>query len=63
MAVQIWHNPRCSKSRQVLAIIEDSGAEVEIRRYLDDPPTTIELDRVLTMMNLEPIHALDDWSH
>ena len=55
MAVQVWHNPRCSKSRQALAIVEDSGAEVEIRRYLDDPPSTAELDRVLKMLGMEPI--------
>ena len=55
MAVQIWHNPRCSKSRQALKLVEDSGADVEIRRYLDDPPSTGELDRVLKMLGMEPI--------
>jgi len=55
MAVQIWHNPRCSKSRQALKIVEESGAETEIRRYLDDPPSTAELDRVLKMLGMEPI--------
>ena len=55
MAVQIWHNPRCSKSRQALQIIEGSGAELEIRRYLDHPPSIAELDRVLKMLGMEPI--------
>ena len=55
MAVQIWHNPRCSKSRQVLKIVEESGAEFAVRRYLDDPPSTAELDRVLKMLEMEPL--------
>jgi len=55
MAVQIWHNPRCSKSRQALKIVEASGAELEIRRYLEDPPSTAELDRVLKMLGMEPV--------
>jgi arsenate reductase len=54
MAVQIWHNPRCSKSRQALKIVEESGAEPEIRRYLDDPPSIAELDRVLRMLKMTP---------
>ena len=54
MAVQIWHNPRCSKSRQALKIVEESGAEPEIRRYLDDPPSIAELDRVLRMLEMTP---------
>ncbi len=55
MAVQIWHNPRCSKSRQALKIVEASGAELEIRRYLEDPPSTAELDGVLKMLGMEPV--------
>jgi len=43
----IWHNPRCSKSRQTLALIEEAGREVEIVRYLDDTPS---LDAIKTMM-------------
>jgi arsenate reductase len=54
MAVHIWHNPRCSKSRLTLKIIEESGVEVEIRRYLEDPPSVEELDRVLEMLQMEP---------
>lgn len=54
MKLEIWHNPRCSKSRQALQILTDAGAEVEVRRYLDDPPTKNELDRVLKMLDLQP---------
>lgn len=50
----IWHNPRCSKSRQTLKLLEDAGAEPVVRRYLDDPPTVAELDAALTALGLEP---------
>lgn len=54
MIVEIWHNPRCSKSRAALEILEASGAEVRVRRYLEDPPSEEELDRVLRLLELEP---------
>lgn len=47
MQVTIWHNPRCSKSRQTLKLIEDNGIKPSVRRYLDDPPSMTELRRVL----------------
>lgn len=52
--MEIWHNPRCSKSRAALALLEESQAEVTIRRYLDDPPTADELRAVLDALGLEP---------
>jgi arsenate reductase len=52
--MEIWHNPRCSKSRQALALLEDRGAGPEVRRYLDDPPTAEELDAALTALGREP---------
>ena len=50
----IWHNPRCSKSRQTLQLLEEAGVEPVVRRYLDDPPTAAELDEALTQLGLEP---------
>ena len=41
--ITLWHNPRCSKSRQTLALIEETGAEVRIRRYLEDAPSADEI--------------------
>lgn len=38
-SVTIFHNARCSKSRAALAVVEGSGREVIMRRYLDDPPS------------------------
>ena len=55
--MKIYHNPRCSKSRQTLKIIEDSGQEVEIVEYLKTPPTEEELQEVLQDLNL-PIEYL-----
>ena len=45
--ITIWHNPRCSKSRQALEILQNHGATLSIRRYLDDPPTPDEIRDVL----------------
>ncbi|MFU8805291.1 MAG: arsenate reductase (glutaredoxin) [Bradymonadaceae bacterium] len=52
--VTIWHNPRCSKSRQTLALLEERGIEFEVRRYLDDPPDAQTLSKVLDAMAMEP---------
>jgi arsenate reductase len=54
MSAQIWHNPRCSKSRAAKSALDDAGVVYAERRYLDDPPSAEELDRVLTMLGLEP---------
>ncbi|MCA0941185.1 arsenate reductase (glutaredoxin) [Salipiger pacificus] len=39
----LWHNPRCSKSREALALLQENGARPEVRRYLEDAPTYDEL--------------------
>jgi arsenate reductase (glutaredoxin) len=56
--ITIWHNPRCSKSRQTLALIETAGAEVSVRRYLDSPPTLAELESAATALGLRPIEMI-----
>ncbi|MFP1643048.1 arsenate reductase (glutaredoxin) [Pontitalea aquivivens] len=43
MALTIWHNPRCSKSRATLALLTDRGLTPTVRLYLQDPPTLAEL--------------------
>ena len=43
MSLTIFHNPRCSKSRQTLARLEQAGVTPTVRRYLDDPPSEAEL--------------------
>jgi arsenate reductase len=52
--MELWHNPRCSKSRQALALLEDRGVEPAVRRYLDEPPTAAELDAALAALGKEP---------
>ncbi|WP_444994265.1 arsenate reductase (glutaredoxin) [Aliikangiella sp. IMCC44359] len=50
----IYHNPRCSKSRQTLELLNDNGADVEIVEYLKNPPTVEELTNVLSALKLSP---------
>jgi len=54
MAVCIYHNPRCSKSRQALALLREQGIEPEIVEYLKAPPGVIEIDRILRALDMEP---------
>lgn len=51
-AIQILHNPRCSKSRQTLTLLEEKGIEPDIIKYLDSPPTEAELKAILTKLEL-----------
>ncbi len=50
--VTIYHNPRCSKSRQTLALIEEAGIQPQVVRYLETPPTEAELVDVLRKLNM-----------
>ncbi len=54
MAVKIFHNPRCSKSRATLALLEQEGVDAEQVLYLDAPPTRAELVDVLRMLGMKP---------
>ena len=47
--MKILHNPRCSKSRQTLALIEQAGVEPDILLYLETPPTADEMEEILGM--------------
>lgn len=53
MSAFFWHNPRCSKSRQALAIVEETGMELDIRHYLDDPPSLDELKEVHELLGID----------
>jgi arsenate reductase len=54
MSVTIYHNPRCSKSRQALELLRNEGIEPQIVEYLKTPPDTPTLDRLLQMLDMEP---------
>lgn len=54
MSVTIYHNPRCSKSRQTLQLLREHAIEPQIIEYLKTPPDPKTLDRLLQMLGLEP---------
>lgn len=58
MPVVIYHNPRCSKSRQTLQLLQDKGVEPEIINYLDTPPNAGELSAILSKLALKPRQLL-----
>lgn len=51
-ACQIYHNPRCSKSRQTLALLEEKGISPEVVLYLETPPSPAELAAVLKKLGV-----------
>lgn len=52
--VTIYHNPKCSKSRETLALLERKGIAPHIVEYLKAPPSPAELDRILKLLDIEP---------
>ena len=52
--VTIYHNPRCSKSRQTLALLENRGFRPKIIEYLVTPPTEAELKHLLKLLDIAP---------
>lgn len=53
--VTIWHNPRCTKSRQTLALLQERGCTITERRYLDDAPSESEIRAALALLGLPAI--------
>lgn len=54
MSVTIYHNPRCSKSRQTLQLIRDRGIEPKIVEYLETPPDAATLGEILDQLGKAP---------
>ena len=54
MTTTIWHNPRCSKSRQTLALLEEHGVTPTVRLYLEDAPSASEVSDVVTKLGIAP---------
>ena len=52
--VTIWHNPRCSKSREALKLLEEKGVEVEVFKYLDEEITKEDIKKLLEMIGAKP---------
>jgi len=53
--IKIYHNPRCRKSREGLAILEKSGKAFEVVKYLDDVPSEAELKTLIAYLGIAPI--------
>ena len=58
MSVEIYHNPRCSKSRATLALLEEKGITPNIRLYLENPPTEEQLTDVISQLGISPRELL-----
>ena len=53
--IKIYHNPRCSKSRQGVTILEEKTKEFEVIKYLDNVPSKVELTEIITLLGITPI--------
>src|SRR5689334_21655414 len=60
MMVTIWHNPRCSKSRQTLELLHEKGVTPVIREYLKQPPSKTEVEALIDMVGGEPAALIRD---
>ena len=60
MTVTIWHNPRCSKSRQTLELLNKKGVDLTIREYLKQPPSKAEVEALIDMVGGEPGELIRD---
>ena len=58
MTTTIWHNPRCSKSRQTLALLEEQGITSTIRLYLEDAPSAGEVSDMVSKLGITPWELL-----
>lgn len=58
MSVVIYHNPRCSKSRQTLALLEEKGIQPEVVKYLETPPSVDDLKALFTQLELTDVRAM-----
>jgi len=56
--IKIYHNPRCSKSRQAVELLENSGKKFETVKYLDAKFTCESLGEVLQLLNITPIEII-----
>jgi len=53
--IKIYHNPRCSKSREGVSLLESSGKEFEVITYLDDPISEVKLKEIIGLLGIKPI--------
>ena len=53
--IQIFHNARCTKSRECLAFLNDTKQDFEVIKYLETPPTFDELKSIISKLNIKPL--------
>ena len=54
MSTTIYHNPKCSKSREALRLLQERGVDIEVVEYLKTPPDSSKLTGILDLLGLEP---------
>ena len=60
MTITIWHNPRCSKSRQTLELLQEKGVKPAIREYLKEPPSKAEVETLIDLVGGDPAALIRD---
>ncbi|HEY6980720.1 arsenate reductase (glutaredoxin) [Reyranella sp.] len=60
MTVTIWHNPRCSKSRQTLELLRKKGVTPVVREYLKEPPSKAEVETLIDLVGGDPAELIRD---
>lgn len=60
MTITIWHNPRCTKSRETLALLQKKGVEPIIREYLKEQPTKAEVTKLIDLVGGDPRELIRD---
>lgn len=58
MTIKIYHNPRCSKSRETLALLEENSVTPEVIEYLKDVPSVDDIKQLLSMLNFDSARQL-----
>jgi len=53
-SIKVYHNPRCSKSRQTMELLSEKGVQTDVIEYLKTPPSKKDLQEILNMLGLQP---------
>jgi len=56
--ITIWHNPRCSKSRDSFKLLEEKGINANVVKYLEEIPTKVELQNIVTLLGMDSAREL-----
>ena len=58
MSITIYHNPKCSKSRQTLKLLEEQATGIDVIEYLKNPPTVKKLKEILSLLKISPLDLM-----